>query len=78
VFLALWRVVLLEDDVVVQKDLATLWQSDLDGKVNGAVDMCFRGFRRYRKYLNFTKPRSPGWFNPGAYAWAYEVNVFDL
>jgi alpha-1,4-galacturonosyltransferase len=56
VFLALWRVVLLEDDVVVQKDLVTLWQSDLDGKVNGAVDMCFRGFRRYRKYLNFTKP----------------------
>jgi len=70
--------VLLEDDVVVQKDLAALWQVDLDGKVNGAVEMCFGGFRRYRKYLNFTQPIVRDRFNPGACAWAYGVNVFDL
>ena len=77
-FPALRRVVLLEDDVVVQKDLAALWQVDLDGKVNGAVEMCFGGFRRYRKYLNFTQPIVQDRFNPGACAWAYGVNVFDL
>ncbi|KAG2610648.1 probable galacturonosyltransferase 9 [Panicum virgatum] len=77
-FPALRRVVLLEDDVVVQKDLAALWQVDLDGKVNGAVEMCFGGFRRYRKYLNFTQPIVRDRFNPGACAWAYGVNVFDL
>jgi hypothetical protein len=77
-FPGLQRVVLLEDDVVVQKDLAALWQVDLDGKVNGAVEMCFGGFRRYRKYLNFTQPIVRDRFNPGACAWAYGVNVFDL
>jgi alpha-1,4-galacturonosyltransferase len=77
-FPALQRVALLEDDVVVQQDLAALWQSDLDGKVNGAVEMCFGGFRRYRKYLNFTQPIVRDRFNPAACAWAYGVNVFDL
>jgi alpha-1,4-galacturonosyltransferase len=77
-FPSLRRVVLLEDDVVVQKDLAALWQVDLDGKVNGAVETCFGGFRRYRKYLNFTQPIVRDRFNPNACAWAYGVNVFDL
>uniref|UniRef100_A0A0A9CKW3 Hexosyltransferase n=1 Tax=Arundo donax TaxID=35708 RepID=A0A0A9CKW3_ARUDO len=78
IFPALQRVVLLEDDVVVQKDLTALWQVDLDGKVNGAVEMCFGGFRRYRKYLNFMQAIVRDRFNPGACAWAYGVNVFDL
>ncbi|CAA6658768.1 unnamed protein product [Spirodela intermedia] len=30
------KVLLLEDDVVVQRDLSDLWWADLDGKVNGA------------------------------------------
>jgi lipopolysaccharide biosynthesis glycosyltransferase len=77
-FPALHRVVLLEDDVVVQKDLAGLWHVDLDGKVNGAVEMCFGGFRRYRKYLNFTQDIVRERFNPTACAWEYGVNVFDL
>lgn len=77
-FPALQRVVLLEDDVVVQKDLAGLWHLDLDGKVNGAVEMCFGGFRRYSKYLNFTQAIVQERFDPGACAWAYGVNVYDL
>ncbi|KAG8076356.1 hypothetical protein GUJ93_ZPchr0006g44519 [Zizania palustris] len=77
-FPALQRVVLLEDDVVVQKDLAGLWHLDLDGKVNGAVEMCFGGFRRYGKYLNFTQEIVQERFNPGSCAWAYGVNVYDL
>jgi hypothetical protein len=58
--------------------LAALWKVNLDGKVNGAVETCFGGFRRYRKYLNFTQPIVRDRFNPSACAWAYGVNVFDL
>ena len=30
----------LDDDIVVQRDLAPLWDVDLEGKVNGAVETC--------------------------------------
>ncbi|XP_008784292.1 probable galacturonosyltransferase 9 [Phoenix dactylifera] len=75
---SLQRVVFLEDDVVVQKDLAGLWRVDLDGKANGAVEMCFGGFRRYSRYMNFSHPVIRERFSPRACAWAYGVNVFDL
>ncbi|KAJ3695617.1 hypothetical protein LUZ60_000994 [Juncus effusus] len=79
IFPKLKRIVLLEDDVVVQKDLEELFKADLQGNVNGAVEICFGGFRRYNRYLNFSnnnvvKER----FNPRACAWSYGVNVFDL
>ncbi|KAG0481974.1 hypothetical protein HPP92_010058 [Vanilla planifolia] len=34
------KVVFLDDDVVVQRDLIPLWNIDLSGKVNGAVETC--------------------------------------
>ncbi|KAF5957543.1 hypothetical protein HYC85_004768 [Camellia sinensis] len=34
------KVVFLDDDVVVQRDLSPLWEIDLGGKVNGAVETC--------------------------------------
>lgn len=77
-FPKLRRIVLLEDDVVVQKDLAKLFSVDLDGKVNGAVEMCFGGFRRYNKYMNFSNPAVKERFSPRACAWGFGVNVFDL
>lgn len=77
-FPALQRVVLLEDDVVVQRDLAELWRVDLSGQVNGALDTCFGGFRRYGKYLNFSEAAVRERFSPSACAWSYGVNVFDL
>ncbi|OEL21523.1 putative galacturonosyltransferase 9 [Dichanthelium oligosanthes] len=55
-FPALRRVVLLEDDVVVQRDLAGLWRVDMGASVNAALHTCFGGFRRYGKYLNFSDP----------------------
>ncbi|VVB13870.1 unnamed protein product [Arabis nemorensis] len=36
------KILFLDDDVVVQKDLAPLWSVDLKGKVNGAVETCER------------------------------------
>uniref|UniRef100_A0A0E0NKX5 Hexosyltransferase n=1 Tax=Oryza rufipogon TaxID=4529 RepID=A0A0E0NKX5_ORYRU len=77
-FPALRRVVLLEDDVVVQRDLAGLWRVDLGGKVNAALETCFGGFRRYGKHINFSDPAVQERFNPRACAWSYGLNVFDL
>jgi alpha-1,4-galacturonosyltransferase len=78
IFPKLKRIILLEDDVVAQKDLAELSKVDLQGNVNGAVEMCFGGFRRYNRYLNFTNQVVKERFSPRACAWAYGVNVFDL
>ncbi|KAK1619344.1 hypothetical protein QYE76_024861 [Lolium multiflorum] len=77
-FPALTRVVLLEDDVVVQRDLADLWRLDMGGKANAALHTCFGGFRRYGRYLNFSHPAVQERFQPRACAWSYGVNVFDL
>jgi len=49
-FPVLRRVVLLEDDVVVQRDLAGLWRVDMGAVVNAALHTCFGGFRWYSKY----------------------------
>jgi Glycosyl transferase family 8 len=42
----LHRILFLDDDVVVQRDLTNLWKIDMDGKVNGAVETCFGSFHR--------------------------------
>ncbi|XP_047310918.1 probable galacturonosyltransferase 9 [Impatiens glandulifera] len=72
------RILFLEDDVVVQKDLTALWKIDMDGRVNGAVETCFGSFHRYSQYLNFSHPLIKQKFNPKACAWAFGVNMFDL
>ena len=74
----LHKILLLDDDVVVQKDLTGLWKIDLDGKVNGAVEICFGSFHRYAQYLNFSHPLIKDSFNPKACAWAYGANIFNL
>lgn len=74
----LHRILFLDDDVVVQKDLSALWRIDLDGKVNGAVETCFGSFHRYAHYLNFSNSVIREKFNPKACAWAYGMNIFDL
>ncbi|KAL1189782.1 putative galacturonosyltransferase 15 [Cardamine amara subsp. amara] len=53
------KIVLLDDDVVVQRDLSSLWETDLNGKVVGAVidswcgNKCCPG-RKYKDYFNFS------------------------
>ncbi|KAM7506893.1 hypothetical protein LguiA_017346 [Lonicera macranthoides] len=74
----LHRILFLDDDVVVQKDLTTLWNIDLNGKVNGAVETCFGSFHRFSQYLNFSHPLIREKFNPKACAWAFGMNIFDL
>ncbi|XP_071706677.1 probable galacturonosyltransferase 9 [Rutidosis leptorrhynchoides] len=77
-FPKLHRILFLDDDVVVQKDLTDLWELDMDGKVNGAVETCFGSFHRYAHYLNFSHPLIRDKFNPKACAWAFGMNIFDL
>lgn len=72
------KILFLDDDIVVQKDLTGLWKVDLRGKVNGAVETCGESFHRFDKYLNFSNPHIARNFDPNACGWAYGMNVFDL
>lgn len=72
------KILFLDDDIVVQKDLTGLWSVDLHGKVNGAVETCGESFHRFDKYLNFTNPHIARNFDPNACGWAYGMNIFDL
>ncbi|KAL3821521.1 hypothetical protein ACJIZ3_007426 [Penstemon smallii] len=78
VFPTLNKVVFLDDDVVVQKDLSGLFSIDLNGNVNGAVETCMETFHRYHKYLNYSHPLIREHFDPDACGWAFGMNVFDL
>ncbi|XP_047314951.1 polygalacturonate 4-alpha-galacturonosyltransferase-like [Impatiens glandulifera] len=72
------KILFLDDDIVVQKDLTGLWSINLNGKVNGAVETCGQSFHRFDKYLNFSNPHIAKHFDPNACGWAYGMNMFDL
>ncbi|XP_076934276.1 polygalacturonate 4-alpha-galacturonosyltransferase-like [Bidens hawaiensis] len=72
------KILFLDDDIVVQKDLTGLWKVDLHGKVNGAVETCGESFHRFDKYLNFSNLHIAHNFDPNACGWAYGMNMFDL
>lgn len=72
------KILFLDDDIVVQKDLTGLWAVNLHGKVNGAVETCGESFHRFDKYLNFSNPNIAKNFDPNACGWAYGMNMFDL
>ncbi|XP_010504844.1 PREDICTED: probable galacturonosyltransferase 15 isoform X1 [Camelina sativa] len=77
------KIVLLDDDVVVQRDLSSLWEKDLNGKVVGAVvdswcgDNCCPG-RTYKDYFNFSHPLISSNLVKDDCAWLSGMNVFDL
>ncbi|KAM0946966.1 putative polygalacturonate 4-alpha-galacturonosyltransferase [Dioscorea sansibarensis] len=68
------KILFLDDDVVVQKDLTPLWSIDMKGMVNAAVEIN-HGFDAY---LDFSKSIISENFDPHACAWAFGMNVFDL
>ncbi|XP_074275773.1 putative galacturonosyltransferase 3 [Silene latifolia] len=72
------KILFLDDDIVVQKDLTPLWSTDMKGMVNGAVETCKESFHRFDKYLNFSNPLISQNFDPNACGWAYGMNLFDL
>lgn len=78
IFPKLNKVLFLDDDVVVRKELTALWSLDLKGNVNGAVETCGENFHRFDRYLNFSNPLISRNFDPHACGWAYGMNIFDL
>jgi alpha-1,4-galacturonosyltransferase len=72
------KVLFLDDDIVVQKDLTPLWSIDMKGMVIGAVETCKESFHRFDKYLNFSNPLISNNFSPAACGWAFGMNMFDL
>ncbi|KAL6500552.1 hypothetical protein OROHE_025918 [Orobanche hederae] len=81
VFPDLNKIVLLDHDVVVQKDLTGLWSTDMSGKVNGAVQTCKEGepsFRCMDMFVNLTDPLIANKFDANTCTWAFGMNIFDL
>ncbi|KAM0054084.1 putative polygalacturonate 4-alpha-galacturonosyltransferase [Helianthus debilis subsp. tardiflorus] len=81
IFPVLNKIVLLDHDVVVQKDLTRLWRVNMMGKVNGAVKTCQGhdpAFRRMDLLLNLSDPMVGKRFSDKVCVWAFGVNVFDL
>lgn len=77
------KVVFLDDDVVIQRDLLPLWEINLDGKVNGAVETCngeddWVMSKRFKTYFNFSHPLILKNLDPDECPWAFGMNVFDL
>lgn len=78
VYPKLEKILFLDDDIVVQKDLTPLWSLDMQGMVNAAVETCKESFHRFDKYLNFSHPKISENFDPNACGWAFGMNMFDL
>lgn len=72
------KILFLDDDIVIQKDLTPLWSVNLRGMVIGAVETCKESFHRFDKYLNFSNPKISENFDPNACGWAFGMNIFDL
>ncbi|RLN22405.1 putative galacturonosyltransferase 15 isoform X2 [Panicum miliaceum] len=80
-FPELGRVMLLDDDVVVRKDLTGLWEQDLDGNIIGAVGAHEGGGicidKTFGDHLNFSDPAVSGLLSSQC-AWSWSVNIIDL
>nr|GMC49498.1 probable galacturonosyltransferase 4 isoform X1 [Ipomoea batatas] len=78
IFPKLNKVLFLDDDIVVRKDLTALWSLNLKGKVIGVVETCGESFHRFDRYLNFSNPLISKNFDPRACGWAFGMNILDL
>ncbi|XP_020599252.1 probable galacturonosyltransferase 11 [Phalaenopsis equestris] len=72
------RVVVLDDDIVVQRDLTPLFSMNMHGSAIGAVETCLDSFHRLHNHVNFSHPLISATFDPQACAWAFGLNVVDL
>ncbi|GFY82532.1 galacturonosyltransferase 7 [Actinidia rufa] len=72
IFWSLKKVVVLDDDIVVQRDLSALWSLDMEGKVNGAVQVCAVRLGQLKSYLGENV------LNGNSCAWMSGLNIVDL
>ncbi|XP_062183450.1 probable galacturonosyltransferase 7 [Phragmites australis] len=66
------RVVVLDDDLIVQKDLSSLWNLNMGGKVIGAVQYCGVRLGQLRAYI------AEHSFNTNSCVWLSGLNVVEL
>lgn len=80
IFSSLNKILLLDHDVVVQKDLRRLWSVDMRGKVIGVVDRCKNGIssQRLETIVDFSDSTISKSFDPKACVWDFGMNMFDL
>ncbi|XP_020259014.1 probable galacturonosyltransferase 6, partial [Asparagus officinalis] len=80
IFPYLNKILLLDHDVVVQKDLRGLWKMDMKGKVLGVVETCGKGDASHRldMLVDFSEPTIANNFDAEACLWAFGMNIFDL
>ncbi|XP_042378634.1 probable galacturonosyltransferase 7 [Zingiber officinale] len=71
-FKNLKRVVVLDDDVVVQQDLSPLWSYDLGGKVIGAVELCGMRLSQLKNLLGRNI------YDANSCTWISGLNIVDL
>ncbi|XP_052163123.1 probable galacturonosyltransferase 7 isoform X2 [Oryza glaberrima] len=72
IFKDLNKVVVLDDDVVVQRDLSFLWSLDMGDKVNGAIEFCGLRLGQVRNLLGSTT------VDTKSCAWMSGINVINL
>ncbi|KAK4481244.1 hypothetical protein RD792_012127 [Penstemon davidsonii] len=72
IFQNLEKVVVLDDDIIVQRDLSALWNLDMGGKVNGAVQFCALKLFHLKNYM------SSSGIDYNSCAWTSGVNLIDL
>ncbi|CAN4125624.1 unnamed protein product [Withania somnifera] len=72
IFPSLKKVVVLDDDIIVQRDLSVLWGIDMDGKVNAAVQCCSVRLIQLKKLFADKK------LDETSCAWMSGLNVIDL
>lgn len=72
IFKNLDKVVVLDDDILVQQDLSALWSINMGGKVNGAVELCAVRLGQLSNYLGRSN------FNKNSCAWMSGLNILDL
>lgn len=72
IFKNLKKVIVLDDDVVVQKDISFLWNLDLGGKVNGATEFCGVKLGQLKSYLGTSR------YDGNSCVWMSGLNIIDL
>lgn len=72
IFKYLNKVVVLDDDVVVQRDLSFLWNIDMGDKVNGAAEFCGLKLGEMKNVLGKTA------YDPKSCVWMSGVNLINL
>ncbi|VAH90601.1 unnamed protein product [Triticum turgidum subsp. durum] len=72
IFKDLKKVIVLDDDVIVQRDLSFLWNLDMGDKVNAAVKFCGLRLGQLRNLLG------EAMYDPQSCAWMSGLNVINL